>query len=102
MYGHHVHEAVFKAYSAGEITHSAVSMHFVTNEYDRGPVFFHFPVEIFQMDSADDIGKKVNEAEHSLQPLITNMVVQGKISWDGKDPESLRVPKGYKYLPKRS
>jgi phosphoribosylglycinamide formyltransferase-1 len=103
MYGHHVHEAVLEAYRAGLITYSAVSMHFITAEYDRGPVFFHMPVEIIPGDTADDIGKKVNEAEHYWQPRITNLVVQGKISWDGKDPESLRVPQGgYQFLPKRS
>lgn len=35
LYGHHVHEAVMAAFRRGEITHSAVSMHFVTGEYDR-------------------------------------------------------------------
>src|SRR3989344_737316 len=36
MYGHHVHEAVMAAFKRGEITHSALCMHFVTSEYDRG------------------------------------------------------------------
>jgi len=101
MHGHHVHEAVLKAFLAGEIEYSAVSMHFVTAEYDKGPVFFHMPVEIFSGDTADDIGKRVNIVEHRWQPRITNLVVHGEISWDGKDPESLHVPKGYEFLPIR-
>ena len=40
MYGHYVHEAVMEAFKRGEIKYSAVSMHFVTEGYDRGPVFF--------------------------------------------------------------
>jgi folate-dependent phosphoribosylglycinamide formyltransferase PurN len=99
MYGHHVHEAVLAAFLAGKITHSAVSMHFATGEYDRGPVFFQMPVDIGGCTKADDIGRKVNDAEHLWQPLITNMVVQGEISWDGKNRESLRVPAGYGFLP---
>src|SRR3990167_4603773 len=40
MYRHHVHEAVKVALGAGEITESGFTMHFVTDEYDRGPAFF--------------------------------------------------------------
>ena len=67
--------------------------------FDKGPVFFHMPVEIYSEDSADTIGKMVNRVEHHWQSRITNLVVQGQISWDGKDPASLRVPEGYKFLP---
>ena len=100
MYGHHVHEAVLAAYKAGQITHSAVSMHFATEEYDQGPLFFHMPVEIFPDDTAQSLGKRVNIMEHYWQPQITNLVVLGHIYWDGKDLASLRVPEGYKFLPK--
>lgn len=102
MYGHYVHESVLAAYLAGRITHSAVSMHFVTEEeYDKGPVFFHFPVEIGDTDTADDIGRKVNASEHRWQPVITDMVVHGEISWDGKNPNSLHVPEKYPFLPQK-
>jgi phosphoribosylglycinamide formyltransferase-1 len=43
LYGNFVHEAVLKAYREGRITSSAVSMHFVTPEFDEGPVFFRYP-----------------------------------------------------------
>ena len=98
MYGHYVHEAVMESYKKGEITHSAVTMHFVTEIYDEGPVFFRFPVEINERDSEKTLAKKVNEAEHKWQPVITSMIVNGEISWDGKDPKSLKVPEGYKFL----
>jgi len=75
-----------QAYRAGKITHSAVSMHFATEEYDRGPVFFRLPVEILPTDTPDDIGARVNKAEHEWQARITDHVVNGRIGWDGKDP----------------
>ena len=34
MYGHFVHEAVIEDFKAGKITQSAVTMHFVDEEYD--------------------------------------------------------------------
>ncbi len=93
MYGHHVHEAVMKAFHEGKVTHSAVTMHFVTEEYDRGPVFYRFRVAIRENDTPDSLAKRVNMWEHICQPSITDEVVNGYISWDGKNPDSL---KGYK------
>ncbi len=95
LYGHHVHEAVVAAFGRSEITHSAVSMHFVTGEYDRGPVFFQCKVKINEDDTADSIGTRVNQQEHIHQPRITSMVVNGLIKWDGLNPDSLEVPAGY-------
>ncbi len=89
MYGHYVHEAVMEAYHRGEITHSAVSMHFVTEKYDEGPVFFQKTVEILPNDTAEILAQRVNIVEHQFQPIVTNAVLQGKIGWDGKDPKSL-------------
>lgn len=95
LYGHHVHEAVMTAYRREEVTHSAVSMHFVTGEYDRGPVFFRGNVKINEDDTPDSLGSRVNQQEHRYQPEITNLVVNGLIQWDGVDPNSLVVPTGY-------
>jgi len=89
MYGIHVHEAVLEAFKNGEITETAVTMHFVTEEYDEGPVIFSHLVPIKAEDTAESLAKRVNEAEHKWQPIITNKIVTGEISWDGKDPKSL-------------
>jgi phosphoribosylglycinamide formyltransferase 1 len=89
MYGHHVHEAVIEAFHRGEVTHSAVTMHFVTEKYDEGPKFFEKKVEIYFEDDAETLGARVNAVEHVFQPLVTNALVKGYISWDGKNPDSL-------------
>ena len=97
MYGHHVHEAVMEAYRNGtpdavtgeKVTHSAVSMHFVAEKFDEGPLFFSQPVEILPNDTADTLAARVLEAEHKWQPLITDKVLCNEISWDGKNPETL-------------
>ncbi|MBU6389739.1 hypothetical protein KGQ71_04480 [Patescibacteria group bacterium] len=90
MYGHRVHEAVINAFRAGKITESAVCMHFVTDEYDRGPVFFRYPVLIRPDDTAETLAERVNKIEHGWQSYVTNLVIHGKIHWDGRDPRSLR------------
>jgi len=89
LYGRFVHEAVLKAYAEGRITHSAVSMHFVTPEFDEGPVFFRHPVPILPEDTVDTLTARVLAAEHQWQSKITDKVVRGDISWDGKDASSL-------------
>lgn len=92
MYGHYVHEAVMEAYKKGKVTHSAVTMHFVTPIYDEGPIFFQLPVKIESDDTPESLGKRVNEKEHEWQPYLTNLVVNEKIKWDGKDKKTLVVP----------
>ena len=89
-FGHYTHEAVLAAFHRRELTHSAVTMHFVTEEYDQGPPFFVHRVPINFDDTPGTLGKRVNAEEHFWQWQITEKVLLGEISWDGKDPASLR------------
>ena len=91
MYGHRIHEAVKAAFDAGEISESGFSMHFVTDEYDRGPVFFEYRIPLTPEMTAMDIAQAVNRAEHIWQPRLTHLVTHGYISWDGRDPLSLKT-----------
>ena len=92
MYGHRTHEAVKAAFDAGEIIESGFTMHFVTDEMDRGPAFFEHRVPLQKGMTAEEIAKAVNRTEHEWQPRITNLVVHGQIRWDGKDPKTLVIP----------
>jgi phosphoribosylglycinamide formyltransferase 1 len=101
FHGHHVHEAVLAAYHRGEITHSAVNMHFVDDEYDRGPIFFQYPVEILPDDTPDSLAARVNRAEHEWQPLVLNYVVHdqvrlvdGKVVYENDTLKNLLMPAG--------
>ncbi|MCX6738687.1 MAG: formyltransferase family protein [Candidatus Parcubacteria bacterium] len=101
MYGIHIHRAVIDSYQKGLIKDTAVSMHFVIDEYDKGPVFFEYPVPIYPTDTPKILQERVKGFEHLFQWVITDMVIHKKISWDGKDPKSLIVPEGYRFLPKK-
>ena len=89
MHGHHVHEAVLESFRKGEITHTSVTMHFVTSQYDQGPIFFRHDLPLEGNDTADSIGSRVNACEHTYQPEVTDLVLRGAITWNGKDPQSL-------------
>lgn len=80
LYGHHVHEAVMAAYHRGEITQSAVTMHFVDETaYDHGPIFFQMPVLIRPDDDAETLAKRVNEKERAWQSHMLNLIVHQRI-----------------------
>jgi len=96
MYGVHVSEAAIKAFKKGSLPYSAVSMHFVTEEYDKGPIFFKYPVAILKDDTPKDLFARVNKIEHGWQSFITNLVVSGEISWDGKN--KVQMPEWYKKM----
>ena len=85
LYGHYVHEAVMAAYHRGEITHSAVTMHFVDAIYDHGPILFALPVPIEPGDTPETLAAKVNRAEHEWQPRVLNYVVHGQVRLVGKE-----------------
>jgi folate-dependent phosphoribosylglycinamide formyltransferase PurN len=90
FYGHRVHEAVIAAYKNGEVSHSGVTMHFATEEYDNDrTIFFRRKVEILPDDTPDSLGKRVNGVEHEWQARITNDVIEGRIKWDGMNPSSI-------------
>ncbi len=89
MYGHYVHEAAMLAYRAGEITHSGLTMHFVTEKYDDGPTVLQVLVEIFPDDTPETLGARVNAQEHIWQWKVTDMIINGEIYWDGKNPDSV-------------
>jgi phosphoribosylglycinamide formyltransferase-1 len=78
-YGHHVHEAVMAAYHRGEIEQSAVTMHFVDDQYDQGPIIFQFPVLIRKDDTPESLAKRVNEMEHGWQARVLDRIVNGRI-----------------------
>ena len=99
MYGHHVHEAVIAAFHRGEITHTEICMHFVTDEYDRGPLFFRLKIPIRNDDTPETLAARVNTLEHEWQSKITNLVVTKQIFWhrmrDGRLLPHLLIPDGY-------
>lgn len=90
FYGHHIHEGVIEAYKKGEITHTGVTMHFVTDSYDDpDAIFFRRKVEIVPDDTPETLFARVNALEHEWQPIITDRIVNGEISWSGIKGEKI-------------
>lgn len=79
MYGHHVHQAVYEAWRRGEIHHTGVTMHYVTDDYDEGPTIAWFPVKLVEDDTPETIAASVNAMEHKWQSLVTASWLHHKI-----------------------
>ena len=68
-----------RAIDNGDTEHG-VSVHFVTEELDGGPVVLQAKVPVFPEDDADDLADKVHEQEHRIYPLVINWFCQGRLS----------------------
>ncbi len=75
MYGHHVHEAL----EARGCKVSGCTVHFVTNEYDAGPIIVQKTCEIDAADDADAIAAKVFEQECLAYPKAIRLFGQGRL-----------------------
>jgi len=66
MYGRRVHEAVLASGAAL----SGATVHYVDEEYDRGPIIAQWPVPIRSGDTPDTLAARVLEVEHRLLPQV--------------------------------
>lgn len=78
-----------RAIDAGDSVHG-VSVHYVTEELDGGPVILQAKVPIFDGDTAEDLASRIHEQEHRIYPLVVKwcclkrVVMQGeKALFDG-------------------
>ncbi|MDN3653019.1 phosphoribosylglycinamide formyltransferase [Thalassotalea ponticola] len=68
-----------RALDAGDKEHG-VSVHFVTEELDGGPVILQAKVPIFAGDSVADLQARVHEQEHRIYPLVVDWFCSGRLS----------------------
>ncbi len=80
MYGHHVHQAVLD-YGC-KVT--GVTVHFVDNQYDRGPIIWQQPVPVFDDDTAETLAARVFEAEKEAYPHVLGLIAAGRVQIDGR------------------
>jgi len=72
MYGRRVHEAVLASGAAL----SGATVHYVDEEYDRGPILAQWPVPVRADDTPDSLAARVLEVEHRLLPAAVLALAQ--------------------------
>ena len=75
MYGRHVHEAVL----ARGCKVSGCTVHFVTNEYDAGPIIVQKVAPVEEGDTPDDLAARVFEQECKAFPEAIGLFASGRL-----------------------
>ena len=80
MYGSKVHEAVI-AYGAKV---SGITIHFVDEEYDHGPVIYQETVPVLDTDTPESLAARVLAVEHASLWKAVNAVGTGTVRVEGR------------------
>jgi phosphoribosylglycinamide formyltransferase/phosphoribosylglycinamide formyltransferase-1 len=70
MYGERVHAAVL----ASGATTTGLTVHFVDDEYDHGPVIAQWRLRVRIDDTTESLAERVLSAEHIVYPRVVEMV----------------------------
>ncbi len=79
MWGHHVHEAVL----AAGCKISGCTVHFCTNEYDKGPIIVQRSCPVEPDDDADSLAGRVFEEECIAYPEAIRLFAEDRIAVHG-------------------
>jgi phosphoribosylglycinamide formyltransferase-1 len=80
FYGEYVHQAVLDA----GVKLTGVTVHFVDEGTDTGPIIAQEAVPVLDGDDAASLGARVLEVEHRLLPEAVELCCRGLLSVDGR------------------
>jgi formyltetrahydrofolate-dependent phosphoribosylglycinamide formyltransferase len=78
MYGRRVHEAVLASGAA----ESGATVHYVDEQFDRGPIIAQARVPVLPGDTAESLAARVLEVEHRLLPTVVLELARRRIPND--------------------
>ena len=78
MYGGQVHRTVIDRGARV----SGVTVHFVDEAYDHGPIIAQWPVPVLEDDTPETLAARVLQVEHALLPAIVDAIARGHAELD--------------------
>jgi phosphoribosylglycinamide formyltransferase-1 len=63
---------------------TGVTVHFVDEEMDHGPIILQKAVNIEEADTAESLEVKIHKVEHKLYPQAIKLFVEGKLRVEGR------------------
>jgi phosphoribosylglycinamide formyltransferase 1 len=63
---------------------TGVTVHFVTEELDAGPVILQESIRVEEQDSLEELEEKIHDLEHRLYPEAVRLFADGKLDLDGR------------------
>ncbi len=79
MYG----ERVYKAVLDYGVKVTGATVHFVNDEYDRGPVIAQSAVPVMEDDTVETLATRVQEEERKLYPIAIQLFAEGRLKIEG-------------------
>lgn len=79
FYGHKVHRAVLKS----GVKFSGCTVHFVSEEYDRGPIILQRVVPVRSGDTEDTLAERVFAEECIAYPEAIGLYAEGRLQVEG-------------------
>lgn len=63
---------------------TGVTVHFVDQEMDHGPIILQESLEIKDGDTEDSLAERIHQIEHQLYPEAIKFFVEGKLTLEGR------------------
>ena len=79
-YGDRVHKAVLDH----GVRFTGVTVHFVDEEYDHGPIILQEPVEVRQDDTVETLRSRVHRVEQRLYPMAIKLFAERRLEVQGR------------------
>ena len=76
-------EGISDAFAYG-VKVTGVTVHFVDEEMDHGPIIAQAPVKIDEADTLERLEAKIHKVEHKLYPLAIKLIADGKVVSEGR------------------
>lgn len=70
---------------------TGVTVHFVEEDVDTGPVILQEAVDLPSDPEADEVRRRLQEVEHRLLPRALRLIAAGAVSVDPSNPRRVRI-----------
>ena len=72
---------------------TGVTIHFVDEKMDHGPIIFQEPLKIMERDTLETLEQKIHKIEHRLYPKAISLFIEGRLKVKGRKVHVLEKPR---------
>ncbi|MDN4620969.1 phosphoribosylglycinamide formyltransferase [Paenibacillus sp. PsM32] len=76
-------DALGQALSYG-VKVTGITVHFVDNGMDTGPIIAQQSIEVQQQDTAETLAERIHDIERKLYPQVVAQIAKGKVTLEGR------------------
>ncbi len=76
-------QGIEDAYNYG-VKLTGVTVHFVDEQMDHGPIILQAPVKISEDDTLESLETKIHKIEHKLYPEAVRLFIEGRLKLEGR------------------